>query len=59
MTPKARGCTATTGWSSPPARPPANQRYLVQLTITSLASEAVAQSNDIEAIIRGFVVAAK
>jgi Probable lipoprotein LpqN len=39
--------------------PPANQRYLVQLTITSLASEAVAQSNDIEAIIRGFVVAAK
>jgi hypothetical protein len=35
------------------------QRYLVQLTITSLANQAVAQSNDIEAIIRGFVVAAK
>jgi hypothetical protein len=39
--------------------PPANQRYLVQLTITSLADQAVAQSDDIEAIIRGFVVAAK
>jgi hypothetical protein len=39
--------------------PPANQRYLVQLTITGLADQAVAQSNDIEAIIRGFVVAAK
>ncbi|MCV7125529.1 LpqN/LpqT family lipoprotein [Mycobacterium lacus] len=39
--------------------PPANQRYLVQLTITSLAREAVAQASDIEAIIRGFVVAPK
>ncbi|WP_204806554.1 LpqN/LpqT family lipoprotein [Mycobacterium riyadhense] len=39
--------------------PPTTQRYLVQLTITSLADEAVTQSNDIEAIIRGFVVAAK
>ena len=39
--------------------PPAKQRYLVQLTITSLANEAVAQSSEIEAIIRGFVVAAK
>ncbi|MBW0015147.1 LpqN/LpqT family lipoprotein [Mycobacterium sp.] len=39
--------------------PPANQRYLVQLTITSLADQAVAQSNDIEAIMHGFVVAAK
>lgn len=38
---------------------PAKQRYLVQLTITSLADEAMKQSNDIEAIIRGFVVAAK
>lgn len=38
---------------------PANQRYLVQLTITSLAKEAVAQASDIEAIIRGFVVAKK
>jgi Probable lipoprotein LpqN len=39
--------------------PPANQRYLVQLTITSLADQAVAQSSDIEAIIHGFVVAKK
>jgi hypothetical protein len=38
---------------------PAKQQYLVQLTITSMANEAVAQSSDIEAIIRGFVVAAK
>ncbi|OBH33048.1 hypothetical protein A5692_14675 [Mycobacterium sp. E342] len=38
---------------------PAHQRYLVQLTITDLANEAVAQSTDIEAIMRGFVVAAK
>lgn len=39
--------------------PPANQRYLVQLTITTLADQAAAQSSDIETIIRGFVVAAK
>jgi hypothetical protein len=38
---------------------PANQRYLVQLIITSLAEQAVAESNDVEAIIRGFVVAKK
>ena len=43
----------------PTGSPPGKQRYLVQLTITSLANEAVAQSSDIEAIIRGFVVAAK
>ena len=43
----------------PTGAPPAHQRYLVQLTITTLANQAVAQSNDIEAIIRGFVVAAK
>jgi Probable lipoprotein LpqN len=36
-----------------------NQRYMVQLTITSMAGEAVKQSDDIEAIIRGFVVAKK
>lgn len=35
------------------------QRYLVQLTITSLSSETVAQSDDVEAMIRGFMVAAK
>ncbi|WP_443485488.1 LpqN/LpqT family lipoprotein, partial [Klebsiella pneumoniae] len=39
--------------------PPAKQRYLVQLTITSLANEAVKHASDIEAIIAGFVVAAK
>jgi hypothetical protein len=39
--------------------PPANQRYLVQLTITSLANQAAAEASDIEAIIHGFVVAAK
>jgi Probable lipoprotein LpqN len=39
--------------------PPAKQRYLVQLTITTLADQAVAQLSDIEAIIRRFVVAAK
>jgi hypothetical protein len=38
---------------------PGKQRYLVQLSITSLANEAVAQAGDIEAIIRGLVVAAK
>jgi hypothetical protein len=43
----------------PTGSPPGKQRYLVQLTITSLAKEAVVQSADIEAIIRGFVVAAK
>jgi len=43
----------------PTGAPPDKQRYLVQLTITSLASETVTQSSDIEAIIRGFVVAAK
>jgi hypothetical protein len=43
----------------PTGSPPGRQRYLIQLTITSLANEAVVQSSDIEAIIRGFVVAAK
>ncbi|ORV75466.1 LpqN/LpqT family lipoprotein [Mycobacterium gastri] len=43
----------------PTGPPPDNQRYLVQLTITSLAGEAAANAPDIEAIIRGFVVAAK
>ena len=38
--------------------PPANQRYLVQLTVTSFAEEAAAQGADIEAIISGFTVAA-
>ena len=43
----------------PTGSPPANQRYLVQLTITSLADQAAAQASDIEAIIHGFVVATK
>ena len=50
------------GWNRvvfPTGSPPANQRYLVQLTITSLADAAVEQSSDIEAMIHGFVVSAK
>ena len=43
----------------PTGSPPGRQRYQVELTITSFAGEAVAQANDIEAIIHGFVVAAK
>lgn len=39
--------------------PPANQRYLIQLTVTSFADEAEAQGKDIEAIISGFTVAPK
>jgi hypothetical protein len=39
--------------------PPANQQYLVQLTITSLANQAVPEAADVEAIIAGFTVAAK
>ena len=35
---------------------PAFQRYLVQLTVTSLADQAVDQSDDIEAVINGFDV---
>ena len=43
----------------PTGSPPDKQRYLVQLTITSMADQAAAESSDIETIIRGFVVAAK
>jgi hypothetical protein len=39
--------------------PPAHQRYLVQLTVTGLADQAVADAADIETIIKGFTVAAK
>jgi hypothetical protein len=39
--------------------PPSHQHYLVQLTITGFANQAAAQSSDINAIIHGFVVAAK
>ncbi len=43
----------------PTGSPPANQRYLVQLTITSLANQAAAGASDIDGIIHGFAVAAK
>jgi hypothetical protein len=39
--------------------PPASQRYLVQLTITSLVNQAVPEAADVEAIIAGFTVAAR
>jgi hypothetical protein len=34
-------------------------RYLVQLSVTSLADKAVADAVDVEAILHGFTVAAK
>ncbi|MGV0793578.1 LpqN/LpqT family lipoprotein [Mycolicibacterium sp. XJ1819] len=37
--------------------PPANQRYLVQFTVTGFAEKAAEEAPDIEAIIRGFNVA--
>lgn len=43
----------------PTSPAPGKERFLVQLTITSLAGQAAPESADIEAIIRGFVVAAK
>ncbi|BBZ08819.1 hypothetical protein MDOR_29880 [Mycolicibacterium doricum] len=39
--------------------PPANQRYLVQLTVTSFANESEKYGKDIEAILAGFTVALK
>jgi hypothetical protein len=39
--------------------PPANQRYLVQLTVTGYADRAAPEAPDMEAIIGGFNVAAK
>ena len=38
---------------------PQFQRYLVQLTVTSLADQAAPDAADIEAIIGGFTVAVK
>lgn len=38
---------------------PARQRYLIQLAVTSLAEQAAPDAADIQAIIRGFTVAAK
>jgi hypothetical protein len=39
--------------------PPANQRYLIQLSVTSFANEAEKYGKDIEAILTGFTVAPK
>jgi hypothetical protein len=38
---------------------PANQRYLIQLTVTTYADQAAAQAGDVESIISSFTVAAK
>lgn len=38
---------------------PRFQRYLVQLTVTTLANQAAPQADDVEAIIKGFTVAVK
>ncbi len=38
---------------------PAHQRYLVQLSVTSLAEQAAPDAADIQAVIHGFTVAAK
>ena len=43
----------------PTTAPPANQRYLVQFTVTGYADKAQAEASDIEAIIAGFNVAKK
>ena len=37
--------------------PPANQRYLVQFTVTGYAEKAAEEAPDIEAVIRSFNVA--
>jgi len=37
--------------------PPANQRYLIQFTVTGFADKAAEEAPDMEAIIRGFNVA--
>ncbi|OBA86849.1 hypothetical protein A5662_26525 [Mycobacteriaceae bacterium 1482268.1] len=39
--------------------PPANQRYLIQFTVTGYADKAQAEAPDIEAVIAGFTVAKK
>jgi hypothetical protein len=39
--------------------PPANQRYLIQFTVTGYAEKAAAEAPDIEAVIKGFNVAKK
>ena len=39
--------------------PPANQRYLIQFTVTGYADKAASEAPDIEAVISGFNVAKK
>jgi hypothetical protein len=41
----------------PTGTPPANQRYLVQFTVTGYAEKAAEEGPDIEAVIKGFNVA--
>jgi hypothetical protein len=43
----------------PTGAPPANQRYLIQFTVTGYAEKAAEQAPDIEAVIKGFDVKAK
>lgn len=43
---------------APTGAPPKSQRYLIQFTVTGFADQAVADSTDIEAVIKGFTVAA-
>jgi hypothetical protein len=40
----------------PTGAPPANNRYLVQFTVTGYADKAAEEAPDIEAIIKGFNV---
>jgi hypothetical protein len=40
----------------PTGTPPANQRYLVQFTVTGYAEKAAEEATDIEAVIKGFDV---
>ena len=44
---------------TPPKPGAPGQRYLVQLTVTTFADQAQQEGPDIEAIIKGFTVAAK
>ena len=59
MTSKASGLHGRNRVFFPTGSPPADKSYVVQLTITSLADEAVTEASDLESVIRGFVVAAK
>jgi hypothetical protein len=43
---------------SPEGAPPRTQRYLIQFTVTGYADKAVADSDDVEAVIKGFTVSA-